>query len=250
MRSPLERFSDRVENYVRYRPSYPRQVVEVLKQECGLGFESTVADVGCGPGNLAVLLLPEAAKVFGVEPNREMRMEAERLLADRPNFVAVEGSAEATTLPDQSVDLVTAGQAFHWFKPERARVEFRRILKPGGWVALIWNSRLDDTSPFLREYERLLTECSPEYGVVNHRKIGQETLAEFFGRDPKLRTFPYTQPLDWPGLEGRALSSSYVPLTEPEKSLFLERLREIFDTNEVDGKIGFDYRTEMYVGQL
>ena len=151
-----QRFSDRVENYIRYRPSYPAQVLETLRSECGLSASSTVADIASGTGIFSRLLLEDGNRVYGVEPNREMRQAAERLLADFRGFMSIAGTAEATTLPDQSVEFATAAQAAHWFDLPKARKEFARILKPQGWAVLIWNERCTDTTPFLREYEELL----------------------------------------------------------------------------------------------
>src|SRR5580693_3511385 len=127
------RFSDRVENYVRYRPGYPPQVLETLKLECGLKREHLFADIASGTGIWTRLLLENGNRTFGVEPNSGMREAAERLLAGFPNFTSVSATAEATTLPDHSMDFVTAAQAAHWFNREQSRREFGRILKPGGW---------------------------------------------------------------------------------------------------------------------
>ena len=153
---PTLRFSDRVENYIRYRPGYPPQVLETLQAECGLTPAAVVADIACGTGIFTRMLLQNGNRVYGVEPNREMREAAERLLADHPNFTSVAGTAEATTLPGHSIDLATAAQAAHWFDLPKARQEFARILKPAGWAVLIWNERSTDASPFLRAYEELL----------------------------------------------------------------------------------------------
>ena len=144
------RFSDRVADYVRTRPGYPTAVLDILGTETGLNPATVVADVGAGTGLSAELFLRNGNTVFGVEPNREMREAAESLLAGYANFHSVAGSAESTTLPDASVDLIVAGQAFHWFDVPRARAEFRRILRPDGVVVLMWNTRRLDTTPFLR----------------------------------------------------------------------------------------------------
>jgi SAM-dependent methyltransferase len=130
---PTERFSGRAEGYAKYRPGYPGEVLGLLEERCGFDRVWIVADVGSGTGNLARLFLENGNAVYGVEPNEEMRGAGERALASYERFVSLAGTAEATTLPDGSVDLVSAGQAFHWFDRERTREEFRRILKPGGW---------------------------------------------------------------------------------------------------------------------
>src|ERR1700733_12890817 len=150
------RFSDRVDNYIRYRPGYPPQVLETLKLECGLKPEHPIADIASGTGIWTRLLLENGNNVIGVEPNAEMRQAAERLLTVFPNFTRVAATAESTALPNHSLDFVTAAQAAHWFNRQQARQEFVRILKPSGWLVLLWNERLTDSTPFLRDYEQLL----------------------------------------------------------------------------------------------
>ena len=251
MRDSKQRFSDRVESYVKYRPSYPPELVKLLQSECGIDKSSVVADIGSGPGNLAALLLPIAKEVVGIEPNREMREAGEQLLADRPNFRSVDGSAEATKLDDRSVDLVTVAQAFHWFDREACRREFQRILRPGGHVALVWNDRLTDVTPFLSAYEALLNECSSDYKAVNHRNIGKQDIAAFFTPCPfKRSSFPYVQNFDWEGLRGRALSSSYVPLTGEEAPVFMSKLEALFHEHQQNGRVAFMYETEVFYGEL
>ena len=158
MSSPTERFTSRVETYIKYRPTYPAAVIDLLRSECGLTADAIVADVGSGTGILSELVLKNGNEVIGVEPNQAMRLAAEHLLSSYPRFRSVEGSAEASTLPAASVDLITAGQAFHWFDATAARREFARILKPNGSVALIWNDRQLDSTEFLRGYEALLRQ--------------------------------------------------------------------------------------------
>jgi len=251
MLSPTQRFSNRVDNYIRYRPSYPAEVIELLQAECGLTSGSTVGDIGSGTGKLTELLLPHAKQVFAVEPNREMREAGERLLGNDVNFTSVNGTAEATTLPDSSVDLVVAGQAFHWFDRERAKAEFQRILKPGGSVALIWNDRQVDSTPFLAAYEALLRSLGTDYEQVNHRNIDAGKLQQFFGRAPGVKSFPYVQPFDFFGLKGRLLSSSYAPAEgEPGCDAMLAKLREIFDAHQQGGEVAFRYDTVVYFERL
>src|SRR6266481_5895551 len=163
---PTQRFANRVENYLRYRPRYPREIVDLLKNECSLGPESVIADLGSGTGFLAEMFLANGNLVYGVEPNGEMREAGEGLLQDYPRFKSVNSLAEATGLAAQSVDFVTAGQAFHWFDRSKCRAEFKRILRPGGWVVLVWNDRRTDSTPFLRAYEQLLHTYATDYAHV------------------------------------------------------------------------------------
>jgi len=180
---PTRRFSDRVENYILSRPSYPPQVLETMRNECALTAGSLIADIACGTGIFTRLLLENGNAVFGVEPNREMREAAVRLLAAYPRFEAVDASAEATTLPDHSVDIVTAAQAAHWFDLAATRREFARILKPGGWVVLIWNQRVTDSTEFLRSYEKLLLTYATDYEKVRHEHT-TEGIESFFAPRP------------------------------------------------------------------
>src|ERR1700740_1016501 len=208
---PTLRFSARVENYIRYRPGYPPQVLETLRTECGLTPQSTVADIACGTGIFTHVLLDNGNRVYGVEPNREMREAAERLLADHRNFTSIAGTAEATTLPDRSVDFATAAQAAHWFDLGKARKEFARILEQKGWAVLIWNERSTDTTPFLRAYEDLLLAYGTDYEQVRHEHT-TDNIGEFFAPTPfERRVFDMRQDFDYAELEGRLLSSSYAP---------------------------------------
>jgi SAM-dependent methyltransferase len=248
---PTKRFSSRVEDYIRYRPSYPAQTIQWLAAECGLAPESRIADIGCGTGILARLFLDAGCEVFGVEPNPDMRAGAERQLAGEPRFHSIDGRAEAIALPDSSVDFVTAGQAFHWFDPRAARTEFRRILKPGGWVVLIWNERLV-TPGILTDYEDLLQRLSTDYGRVDHRRIDSAEIARFFGHDAwRLASFPNHQDFDWEGLRGRLMSSSYAPLPgSPQFAPMIGELEALYRKYQQGGQVKLLYDTNMYVGQL
>jgi SAM-dependent methyltransferase len=245
------RFSDRVENYVRYRPGYPADVICALKAECALSREHVVADLASGTGIWTRMLLENGNYVFGVEPNAEMRNAGERLLASFPNFTSIAGTAEATTLSDHSVDFVTAAQAAHWFDRSRARHEFVRILNPGGWLVLLWNERLTDSTEFLREYEHLLLTYGTDYKEVRHERT-TESINEFF--DPNLyqeRVFEVRQEFDYTGVEGRLLSSSYAPGPDhPQHAPMLRELRHIFEACAVNGRAAFEYKTRLYFGQL
>jgi SAM-dependent methyltransferase len=245
------RFSDRVDNYVRYRPGYPAEVVQVLRAECELISNHVVADIASGTGIWTCMLLENGNPVSGVEPNAEMLEAGERLLAGFPRFISVAGTAEATTLADQSVDFVTAAQAAHWFNRERARREFVRILKPDGWLVLLWNERLTDSTEFLRDYEQLLLTYGTDYEEVRHERT-TEAVNEFFDPAPfQERAFEMRQEFDYTGLEGRLLSSSYAPgPRHPRHALMLKDLRGIFDACAVDGRVAFEYRTRLYFGRL
>ena len=247
-----QRFSSRVDNYVRYRPGYPPEVLELLKAECGLKPSSVIADIASGTGILTRILLENGNRVFAVEPNPEMRKAGEQFLARYPSFTSVAGSAEATTLDEHSVDIITAAQAAHWFDREKARREFVRILVPGGWTVLLWNERDTDATPFLREYEQLLLNYGTDYREVRHEHT-TDAIDMFFAPSPfQSKVFHYSQELDAEALEGRLLSSSYTP--QPEDASYesmLRELRRIFDRHQrSSGLVSFEYSTRVYYGRL
>lgn len=249
---PTLRFSSRVDDYVRYRPGYPAEVVSALANECGLTPMALIADIGCGPGNLARIFLENGNRVIGVEPNGPMREAAIRELAGMgAQFTAVDGRAEETGLAPGSIDFVTAGQAFHWFEPELTRAEFLRILRPGGWCALVWNERRRD-SAFLDEYEQLLVRYGNDYTNIRDKRNAGVDVERFFAPQPvNRREFTYTQQFDFTGLAGRLLSSSYAPRRgEPAYEPLMQGLRDVFERYAAAGKVAFEYETFLYYGRL
>jgi SAM-dependent methyltransferase len=250
--NPTGRFSNRVADYVRYRPRYPAQVIEVLIAESGLTSAAVIADIGSGTGFSAEMFLQNGNTLYGVEPNSAMRAAGEQILADYPNFISTDGSAEATSLADQSIDYVIAGQAFHWFDRSRARAEFMRILKPDGWVVLFWNTRRSDSSPFMAEYEALLQRFSHDYNEVYHTNIGDEELRAFFaGGHCTLRTFANPYQLDFEQLLGRTMSASYMPSADsPEYFEVQSALQQLFSAHQEGGHVLYEYVTELYFGHL
>lgn len=247
------RFSSRVNYYVKSRPGYPPAVIETLTSECGLTDKSVIADIGSGTGLLSKVFLNAGCRVFGVEPNPEMRAAGERLLSEYSTFISIDGSAEKSGLPDSCADFVTAGQAFHWFDPLASRKEFIRILRPGGRVVLVWNGRRLDTTPFLKEYETLLQKYALDYNQVNHLNVETDstTIPNFFNGEFSTACFDNIQVLDYPGVEGRLLSSSYVPdERHPSFTGMLAELKQIFTRNQVDGLVRIEYDTRMFYGKL
>lgn len=244
------RFSDRVRNYVLYRPGYPPAVLDVLREETGLAPEHVVADVGSGTGISARLFLDAGNRVHAVEPNAAMRAAAVAALGAHPRFRSVDGAAEATTLPDASVDYVVAAQAYHWFDPPAVRREWLRILRPGGWMVLLWNARRTDTTPFLRAFEALLREHGTDYAAVSHDKVTPERIAMALGPDVRRRDVPNEQVFDLEGLKGRVLSSSYVPNEgQPGYGPMMEALERLFRAHAVDGRVRFEYDTQVFWGR-
>lgn len=246
------RFSSRVENYVKYRPGYPPELLDVLRIDAGLTADSVVADIGSGTGIFTELLLKNGNAVYGVEPNAEMRAAGERLLAGYPGYTSVPGTAEMTTLADRSVDVVTAAQAFHWFDLASTRAEFARILRPGGWMVLIWNDRHIDSTPFLRDYEALLQTFASDYAEVRHKELDLSRVRAFVGSDAVKRTvLKNRQVFDFEGLEGRLRSSSYAPEEgQPGYEPMLKRLDEIFRQHQTGGTVAFEYDTQIYCATL
>jgi SAM-dependent methyltransferase len=249
--SPTARFSDRVENYVRYRPGYPPEVLDLLRAECGLQASHIVADIASGTGVFTRMLLENGNSVFAVEPNTEMREAGVHELESYDRLVSVAGTAEETTLRSASVDFVTAAQAAHWFDLPRARTEFARILRPEGWCVLIWNERRTATTPFLRDYEQLLLTYGTDYKEVRHERT-TAIIHEFFAPVPhQERVFDLRQQFDYEGTAGRLLSSSYAPLEgHPSHAPMMRDLQRIFRAHAIDDKVGFEYDTRLYYGHL
>ena len=249
--SPTARFSDRVENYVRYRPGYPPEVLDLLRTECGLQASHIVADIASGTGVFTRLLLENGNSVFAVEPNTEMREAGVHELEPYARLVSVAGTAEETTLRSASVDFVTAAQAAHWFDLPRARAEFARILRPEGWCVLIWNERRTATTPFLRDYEQLLLTYGTDYKEVRHERT-TALIHKFFA--PVLcqeRVFSLCQQFDYEGVAGRLLSSSYAPLEgHPSYAPMMRELGQVFRAHAIEDKVGFEYNTRVYYGHL
>ena len=253
MTDPTQRFSGRAEDYGRYRPCYPPGLLGLLRRECGLTESSVVADVGSGTGILARLFLDNGNRVIMVEPNDEMRRAGQHLLSGHGRFESLAGTAEATTLPEGSVDLITVGQAFHWFDPVAARKEFARVLKPGGSAVLVWNDRRKHGGPFLEAYEGLLETYAVDYADVERgRRDSLQEIGTFFAPNPvHTATLENKQTLDYDGLKGRLLSSSYVPAKgQPGHRELLEELDRVFRDHEEDGQVTIQYDTRIYYGTL
>jgi len=248
---PTKRFSNRVENYLKYRPTYPTAIVPLLESECGLNAGWVIADLGSGTGFSTELFLKHGNSVFGVEPNPEMRVAGERVLAKYSQFSSVSAAAEATGLPDHSIDLIVVGQAFHWFDRAEARPEFVRILKPSGWVVLVWNGYRVESSAMMAAYQDLVVRYGTDYSEVQREVVGCDVESFYAPGTCKCARFQFQQTFDREGLKGRLLSASYAPEpNHPNYEAMLRDLRKIFDANEKDGRVVFDYETELYYGQL
>jgi SAM-dependent methyltransferase len=246
---PKERFTARTDDYVKYRPTYPAGVLETLKTKFGFEPSHAVADIGSGTGISTELFLKNGNQVFAVEPNEAMRNTAEAFLKKYPNFRSVNGTAEATTLPNASVNLIVAAQAFHWFNPEPTRNEFKRILKPGGQCAVLFNDRRVQGTPFAEAYEHLLRNLGSDYEIVKHKNVTEKRHRAFLGAYREF-TFPNEQRFDFEGLLGRLRSSSYSPKEGEPFDTMVKSLRKIFDENQKGGLVVMEYTTQLFVGPL
>lgn len=243
------RFSNRVENYIKYRPGYPKVAIDFLLKKLGLNIQSKIAEIGSGTGIFTKQIINSVGKIYAVEPNKELREAAEKSLNQFNNFISVNASAENTLLPDHSVDYIISAQAFHWFDRTYAKKEFNRILKNNGIVILIWNNRLFNTD-FLKQYEILLKQYANDYNDVNHLLITEKELSEFYNQFQKI-TFPNKQSFDHDGLIGRLLSASYVPLQgEKNHDILFKEIEKIYRLYSKDEMIDFNYVTELYWGTI
>jgi SAM-dependent methyltransferase len=252
MEDSKTRFSDRVSDYKKYRPTYPVEIISFVLENCPVDKKWKIADIGSGTGISSKLLsLGLKAKVYAVEPNLKMRETAEVEEKGNELFVSINGSAEATTLKNESVNLVCAFQAFHWFDKEKSRKEFIRILKAPKWILFVWNDRVTNETGFLEEYEMLLTGL-PEYKIVHHKNISEANIAAFCGTTEIIKKeFGKNQKLDWEGLKGRFSSSSYTPKNgTAEYKNAVSKLKRIFDDYNNNGIVELKYTTEVFLGKM
>jgi SAM-dependent methyltransferase len=249
---PTERFTGRVESYRRFRPGYPPEIADLLRRTCGLTPDSVIVDIAAGTGRLTEIFLAAGFPVIAVEPNAEMRAACAELTRDFPKLRVVEGTAEATGLADRSVDLITVAQAMHWFDLEKTRAEFLRILKPGGWCAVLYNNRPPAGDAFHEGYERLLHEFGIDYTAVKEQHMSRKRLAGFFAPSPmECAVLANVQSFDLEGLEGRLLSSSYMPQPgHPRFEAMREAVRRLFDQTQTDGQVAMKHDCVVCWGRL
>jgi SAM-dependent methyltransferase len=247
MTDSKERFSDRADAYAQYRPGYPSACIDFLVQQFGLESGSIVADIGSGTGILSALLLERGCRVFGVEPNAEMRHIAERRLMGT-DFTSVNGSGEHTTFDSRSVDLVTVAQAFHWLDIAGAKQEFHRILRNGRNIAILWNVRPAD-SPFAREHEALKLRFGKDYAAI--RRSHTPDLTNFFRPlSYRVARFPHAVWHDRAGLQGLLASSSFMPKPgEPQHGDMVAAVEDLFTRHQENGLVRIDYETHVHYGE-
>lgn len=248
-----ERFTDRVENYIKYRPHYPDAVYDYLRDEKIIYADSVIADIGCGTGISSELFLKHNHKVFGIDPNENMLSAATDYLDKYPDFIPVKANAENTLLENKSVDAIICAQAFHWFDKGKTKNEFTRVLRQGGNLVLIWNDRRTNSTDFLKVYEDFLQMFATDYKKVNHKNTQDKTIFDaFFGNTSwNEKSFYNFQDLDFDGLKGRVLSASYMPDEDhPDYDYMLYCLKKIFQRYQEKGTVKLDYDTKIYYAQL
>lgn len=245
-----KRFSDRVSNYIKYRPHYPFEIIDYLKNETGLDNSSIIADIGSGTGISSEMFLENGNTVYAVEPNFEMRSAAENIMKDFTGFISIDGTAENTSLGTQSIDLIIAGQAFHWFDREKCRPEFKRILKNNGYIVLMWNDKIE-SDDFMTGYFNLIKKYGTDYEKINHTNVDDTVIGKFFSPSEfRKKFFKHSHNLDYTGLEGRLLSSSYIPLKGESHNEMINELKEMFDKHSINSEISMQYETVIYSGKL
>jgi SAM-dependent methyltransferase len=246
-----ERFSNRADDYVKYRPGYPPAVIGYLKDQFDLAPDKKIADIGAGTGISTAIFLDAGCAVWAVEPNREMRGKLTGLVNLYPRLTVVDATAERTTLPDNMVDMIVAGQAFHWFDAEKSKTEFRRILKQDGSVVLIWNERNTNT-PFEIEYEDLIVKNGKDYLKIDHRNISDRDIEKFFyPQICDIKIFDNYQSFDYDGLKGRLMSSSYMPVKgESGYEEMITGLEKLFAKYNRNGCIRINYDTKVFAGRF
>lgn len=237
---------------MKYRPDYPYGLITFLKKEGILKPESIIADIGSGTGISSELFLKEGNVVYGVEPNREMRHAAQKLLSGYKSFCSIDGTAEITMLPTHEIDLIIAGQSFHWFDKGKCKTEFSRILKSDGNVILIWNDRRTNSTPFLTAHEDFIKLFAIDYNEVNHKNTDEKVFNEFYGSgNYNLISLDNYQHFDFESLKGRILSSSYMPdENHKDFNFMMSVLKKIFNRFQENGKVTIEYDTKIYYGKL
>jgi ubiquinone/menaquinone biosynthesis C-methylase UbiE len=249
--NPTERFTDVVDAYVKYRPGYPAEILEILRKTYKIGENTVFADIGSGTGIFSKQFVEAGYLVYGVEPNDGMRAQSENWLIGCPNFKAIKGTAEDTTLPSQSIDMLTAAQSFHWFDIEKALKEFYRILKPEGYTVIVWNDRKSNGNPFMNKYEKLICKYCADYKETSHKKYSFERIKEIFkNQNIDLYMIDNFQDMDFKALIGRLKSCSYCPKPDNKNyNPLMWGLNKLFDSYQAENLVRFEYDTIIYVIQ-
>ena len=245
-----EKFTGVSPIYDKYRPGYPKAILDILSADISFSRKDKVADIGSGTGKLSSLFLDNGNLVYGVEPNDKMRSEAERKFRNEKKFISLKGTAEKTGLDEKSVSIVVAGQSFHWFNQSLAKIEFKRVLQPGGHVVLIWNTRIPDGSVLNAGYEDICRQYSNGYHGSGSLGVDDKIIRTFFSADIIYKSIKFSQILDFDGLLGRYMSASYS--LKKEDPLYLEvveRMQDLFKKHSRNNRVELLYDTEIYIGK-
>ena len=246
-----EKFSGRAQAYAAGRPGYAPAFIEYLYDRFADLAGATVADIGCGTGKFAALLLSRGTTVYGVEPNADMRAVCAEELRGFANFHLVTGDAENTTLAPASVDYVTAAQAFHWFDADRFAAECRRILRKDGKAVLLWNSR-DPESTFKKALSRVLAAHCPDYHGFNNGLVRDDVrINRFFGGDYARVAFDHPLHMSREKFTARCLSASYsLKAGDAGFAAYMDALNRLFDAFAADGVLTIPNHTVAYIGRV
>ncbi|HTZ54927.1 MAG TPA: class I SAM-dependent methyltransferase [Candidatus Acidoferrum sp.] len=242
MNDSTTRFGARAGDYALYRPSYPRDAIAAVLD----GFPTPdVADVGAGTGISSIALANAGAYVFAVEPNANMRGS----IPVRADIAVVDGTAEATSLPAHSVDIVAAFQAYHWFTPDRVLAEAARIGRARVRFAAVWNER-DEKDPFVREYSAIIQRYITDDTEARRRNttVDDDLRAQGW-QHVRLLEFRHVVPVDWEALIGRTRSTSYLPREGPAYDAMAVELRALFDRASEFGGARFALVTSVHLGE-
>jgi len=250
-RDSIQRFSQRAENYDKFRPSYPHALLQFLHAAIPITPELMIADIAAGTGIFTEQITAWGNQVYVVEPNRSMRQMAHRRLAACGQCTFLDGTAESTGLLEDSVDLFVSAQAFHWFDLVKTRAEFERVGRNSPHVAIVWNLR-NTKSAFEMGYEDFIRTYATDYLKVSQRKMDTLEVRSFFAPSSSLyRVFGHIDWLTQEQLVGRTLSYSFLPdETSPVLPEMLAALTALFQTHQRDGKVRLSYKTRLFVGRI
>jgi len=244
-------FNGKASIYSRYRPDYPKDLLKMLEKETGFNRNWIVADIGSGTGIMSRLFLENGNHVYCIEPNDDMRSESIKLTSSFLKCKVLKGTAENTGLDTDSIDIIVAGQSFHWFDPVAAKKEMTRVLKPGGFAALIWNNRSERENSLSKEYDYICSKYSHNYQGTGNSRIESDTFITFFHNGFKKFETPNYQKLNLDGILGRYFSTSYaLQPQDPEYGDAVESLKKLFRKFEKNGYATMEYETQIFLGQL
>lgn len=249
----IERFSNKAEKYELYRPAYPEDSISKILELCNVipSDNVKIADIGSGTGKFTKLLLDKEFMVYAIEPNEQMRTIAENKFINYKNFNSINKTAESTGLEDNSISIITVAQAFHYFDLDKVKKEFKRILKSDGKVVLLWNFRLRESN-FIKEYENIIYNLHSSKVKPTHAQdnMTDKVFKDFF-ENYEIINISNSQEFDFESLWGRTLSNNHMPNeNEPEYLQLYDDIKKLFNKYQKKGKVLFQYRTQIVVGDF